>query len=274
MAGQLIFEDKDASGKVAVRVYREQSSQEAAKFTDFACTVDEGFVVIGGGGSGEISPGALLTASYPGNDRRRWLVSSKDHNVSSPHRVTAYAIAMKINGMTPGDLLANLRFKETTSGNSAHPEAASGVDPGFELISGGFRVNTSGAGNLATASFPELGPEWRARSKDHKISSLATITVFSIALRKTLPRVGTVQRGESSNLSGKSVHPGTQAFLSADFALTGVGAETHTDGPGQLLWSLAPQESVGQTGTNANSKDHQLSSPGKITAFALGIKIV
>ncbi|MCP3822699.1 hypothetical protein NLX86_32835 [Streptomyces sp. A3M-1-3] len=195
--------------------------------------------------------------------------------MSNPHRLTAFAIGMKINGLTRDQLLGHVAYNDETSSRTAHPQISEGIPEGFELISGGFRVNwPPGAGNLATASFPEIGSRWRARSKDHTHSSPATITAFSIALRKSLPGVGTVQRGESLTTSSQAAHPQTQTLIGTDFALTGIGAEALTNGPGQLLWRLEPVLSKQQPGAAVGSKDHEHSSPGTVRAFALGIKIV
>ncbi|GAB3110031.1 hypothetical protein GCM10027160_09750 [Streptomyces calidiresistens] len=272
----LVFTDKDASGKVTISVFREQASSAAAHFFDFSCSVPGDMVVVGGGGIGARTPqGALLTASYPSPDRSAWRVSSKDHRVSDPHRLTAFAIGMRISGLTRAQLLGHLEYGEETSGRAAHPEIAVSVPGGFELISGGFRVNWHpGAGNMATASFPEIGHRWRARSKDHIHSGPATITAFSIGLRKSLPAVGTVQRGENLAVSSSAAHPTARTLLDSTFALTGIGAEALTNGQGQLLWRVEPVLVEGRPGAVVGSKDHQRSSPGTVRAFALGVRVV
>ncbi|MCX4586188.1 hypothetical protein [Streptomyces sp. NBC_01481] len=267
-----LFEHKDASGKVTIAVFREQAPAPSAHFFELPVSVPDDMVVVGGGAIGAETPqGALLTASFPHNDRSRWLVSSKDHDVPNPHRLQGFAIGLKINGLSRGDLLSHLRYQQADSSEGAHPDLGISVPNGFTLISGGFRVNwPPGAGNLATASFPEIGPRWRARSKDHKVSSPCTITTFAIGLRTNLPGIGRVERGEASNGSSETAHPSVDTQLSGDFALTGIGAEARANGAGQLLWRLEP---INQ-GTRASSKDHEISSPGTIRAFALGIKIV
>lgn len=65
-----IFENKDASSKVTIAVFREQAPTAQSHHTDFPCLVDSDMVVVGGGAIGSNqSPGALLTASYPRQDR-------------------------------------------------------------------------------------------------------------------------------------------------------------------------------------------------------------
>ncbi|MFD5892306.1 hypothetical protein ACFWHQ_41090 [Streptomyces sp. NPDC060334] len=274
-----VFQTQDALGKVTTAVFSEQAPAPSAHFFELAAAVPNDFVVIGGGAVGTDDPGALLTASFPSGDRQKWLASSKDHGVSSPHRLQTFAIGLKIAGLTPDQLKTHLKYVSADSGSTAHPTKAVATPPpnppdsaDFIMISGGFRVNwPPGDGNLATASFPEIGGTWRASSKDHQFSNPCTITCFGVALRSDLPGIGRVVRGEASTLSNQAAHPSVDTQLPAGFALTGIGAEANSTGAGQLLWQLAP---IAPRGARASSKDHQISSPGKVKAFALGIKII
>lgn len=271
-----IFQHTDPSGKVTTAVFRQQAPVEAAHFFDFQVDVDPDMVAIGGGAIGaEVPQGALLTASHPNDGGTAWLASSKDHQLSDPHRLTGFAIGLKIAGLNRSDLLNNhLKFSRRTSGSAPHPAASAGVPAGFSMIGGGFRVNwPPGPGNLATASFPEFGEVWTARSKDHFLASPCTIDTFSVAIRTQIPGVGNVQRGESSNVSGKAAHPVASTPLLDGFVLTGIGAEVRFDGQGSLLWRLEPTVNGNQSGVTASSKDHKASDPATIKAWAIGIRM-
>jgi hypothetical protein len=145
--------------------------------------------------------------------------------------------------MTRTQLLGTLQFAEVTSSPAAYsPSANSGVPAGFVLI-GGFRINWQpGQGNLATTSFPEFGNVWTARAQDHFVSSPCTIDSFAIGLRSPLP--------------------------------AGVGAEVRWNRHGSLLWQLNPTVGGTQQGVTAASKDHQVSSPAIVKAWAIGIRLV
>lgn len=270
-----ILQQTDASGKVTTAVFRRQSPTREAHFTDFEVGVDPDMVVIGGGATGVEEPwGALLTASYPNSARTGWLASSKDHESPSPHRLVGFSIGLKIEGLSRDQLLANLSFTWRTSDPAAHPAGSACVPAGFTLISGGFRVNWQpGAGNLATASFPEHEDVWTARAKDHLFPSPGTIDSFSIGLRTQLPDIGRVERGVSSNISRLAAHPSVSETLVSGFVLTGIGAEVRFTGPGSLLWRLEPTVNGNQQGVTAGAKDHEIPSPATIEAWALGIRL-
>ncbi|QFY09579.1 hypothetical protein GBF35_25620 [Nonomuraea phyllanthi] len=269
-----VFDHKDSSGKVTIAVFQEVSSQEQAHHFDLQADVDPDMVVVGGGATATDKPnGALLTASYPNENRTGWRASSKDHNVPNPHRLTVYAIGMKINGLTRDDLMGNLRFVRETSDVAAHPVEDVSAPQGFKLIGGGFRVNWApGPGNLATGSFP-VGGSWKARSKDHFAASPCTIDVFGIALRNSIPGVGGWERIVEDGTSSEAAHPSAHFSLDEAFALTGVGAEVFFSEPGSLLWKLEPRNGNVQGVTTA-SKDHQRSSPAKVKAYAIGIRFL
>ncbi|GHG78577.1 hypothetical protein [Streptomyces griseocarneus] len=267
-----IFQRTDDSGKVTIAVFRRQASAPAAHFHDFQVDVDPDMVAIGGGATGVDAPqGALLTASYPDSNRSAWLVSSKDHLVPEPHRLVGFSIGMRIAGVSRRDLLRqHLQFTQVTSGGAQHPTASGGPSEGFALISGGFRVNwRPGAGNLATASFPEFDEQWTARSKDHIEPAPCTIDVFSVGLRAHIPGAGRVERRASSSIGGPAAHPSATATLHGAFALTGIGAEARWGEPGSLLWQIEPFNQ----GVTASAKDHVKPSPAMIKAWAIGIRM-
>jgi hypothetical protein len=231
--------------------------------------------------------GALLTASYPADDGSAWLASSKDHNVPQPHRLTAFAIGMRIDGVTrerlAGELLTVVR---TRSGHAAHPFASARPPAGHTLIGGGFRVNwrdpggSHAEGNLATASFPRAGGAWTARSKDHRVSSPCTIDAYAVCLKSSFA-VGGVRytvdvRTDFAESGGHPVpHPSAALPLPASgHVLTGIGAEALPTEPGSLLWRLEPTADGTGPGVRSGSKDHGERSPGTLCAWTLGIRLV
>lgn len=264
----------DASGLVTVAVFRSVSPSPQQHQTDLAAYVAEDMVVIGGGGvAAEFPEGALLTASYPNDNLTAWLVSSKDHEVPNPHTLTAYAIGLKIQGMTRQQLLDAIHINVADSGLGQHPEASATMPSDFLLVSGGFKVEWSGEGNLGTASFPSNSFSWTAKSKDHLKRSPANLRAYAIGLREHLP-VGRVQVSINTQESTVSNHPAASADLTDGFALTGGGAEVHWHGQGNLLWRLQPVITTSDQEFLTSSKDHVKPDPSTITAYALGIRIL
>jgi len=176
--------------------------------------------------------------------------------------------------MTREQLAGAVRVALQTSSRAAHPSASASLPAGFILVGGGFRVNWQpGQGNLATASFPEFGNVWTARSKDHFVSSPCTIDSFAIGLAAQLP-VGRVERAVSSDESGVAAHPSITEPMNGPFVLTGIGAEARSNEPGSLLWRLEPAIGGSEPGVTASAKDHEVSSPGTVKAWAIGARLI
>jgi hypothetical protein len=263
----------DESGLVTVSVFRYQAPSLQQHFFDLAAEVAEDMVAIGGGGIAvEFPYGALLTASYPNGNLSAWLVSSKDHGDNQPHYLTAYAIGLKIEGMTREQLLDAIFINWQESGLGQHPQATATMPGEFRLVSGGFKIDWSGEGNLATASFPSNDLSWTAKSKDHGSASPANLHVCAIGLRENLP-VGQVEVAIDYQESVTSQHPSSVADMTDGFALTGGGAEAHWRTHGSLLWRLEPATQTSNQDFAAGSKDHRAAENCTITAYALGIKI-
>ncbi len=91
-----------------------------------------------------------------------------------------------------------------------------------------------------------------------------------------------VQARFVSAASGIAAHPAVDVSgLRGEYALTGIGAAVdwrrydqngNQTAAGNLLWKLEPRADLG--GASVASKDHILSSPARITGYALGIKLV
>lgn len=264
---------KDASGLVTVSVFEARASSYQQHWHDFRVDVAPDMVAIGGGGEAAMLPeGALLTASYPDGDLRAWQVSSKDHMKPNHHQLVAYAIGLKIEGMSRDDLVKEIHISRNESAYAELPEASASLPSGYKLISGGFRVNWSGEGNLGTASFPESEFSWKARSKAHMKSSPASLLVWALGIRETLP-VGRVVVSIKSHGSEPGLVPSATADVQPGFALTGGGAEVHWRGEGNLLWKLCPVTKTTNQEFTGASKAHMKPDLSSITVYSLGIRI-
>jgi hypothetical protein len=261
----------DASGKITVSLFLETATVPQQHFNDFPIPVDSDMVVISGGGRGDETIGALLTASYPNNDLTAWLVSSKDHIDADPHYLVGFAIGMKIAGMSRDELQNTIGVFTQNSQVAPHPEATVVIPNNFILLSGGFHVFWEGAGNLATASFPSPNGgwgAWTARSKDHEQPDPSFLTTYALGIKQQLP-VGRINLNVQNTTSSVVPHPRSTAVLPNGFVLVGGGAEVHWTGAGNLLWDLEPNVE----GFTAASKDHDIPDPSSITTYALGIQL-
>lgn len=264
-----LFRQTDASGRLTIAVFERYATTAAGHNANFAVTVPGDFVVIGGGGEGKESPsGNMLTASYPDSGLTSWLVSTKDHIAADPVRVRAWAIGLKVAGLTPAQLRSYLTVSTATSAYVSHPDVTAALPAGYVLVGGGIKVNWSGAGNLATASAPYGASAWRVRSKDHKESSPATAQAYAIGISSSIPGVGSIGNVINSGTSSVVAHPSYTQGLSAGYALSGCGAFVNWSGAGNLLWRIKPVNS----GCSAASKDHIDSSPASISSYAIGLR--
>jgi hypothetical protein len=229
-------------------------------------TVPPLWKVIGGGAIDSWSgAGNLLTASYPTPDKTKWKAAGKDHEVSSPAVIRAYAIAI----FDPNNEWDVQIVQSAPSSPAPHPSAFAAIPPGYLLTGGGAYVDWKGAGNLLTASFPSSETTWEVRSKDHDISSPSTITAYAIGLKHKQNKIKlarTVVPGAGNN----GAHPTAQACLPPGWFLSGGGAIDNWNGAGNLLTASYPVDNCWK----AAGKDHMHASQAAITAFAIGIRQV
>jgi hypothetical protein len=145
-----------------------------------------GFVLTGGGAFVDYKgAGNMLTASFPHKSAAGlwdgWEAHSKDHQITDPAQLTAYAIGIRLKSGAPG-------VKNTVaphfSNSAAAPTTSVPLPDGFTLTGGGAFDKFSGAGNMLTASGPDPsnGNVWKARGADHFVSSPAIIQVFAIGI--------------------------------------------------------------------------------------------
>lgn len=236
------------------------------------CQVDKDYVAVGGGAWVEYGngPGAMLTASYPGDDSlSSWKARSKAHGYASPHVLTTYAIGLRIQGVGRADLRKQMHLARVTSGTAGHPAAEANVPSGFVPIGGGARAEWAAgqAGNLLVSSVPTLRG-WAGRAKDHDIPSAGKLSVWAIGIRPTVAGIAlTVSYSAARKWIGG--FPGeVHLSVPSHETVVGLGAATSFHGYGRMLEGMAPacgslQEMV------AAGKDHFVVDGGDLDLYAV-----
>jgi hypothetical protein len=285
MPAQRVNTFKDYSNDITVSVFRDSSPSSEQRHNGFEVRVADDMVCIGGGATGSDDPGHFLTASEP-NDLDTltgWKISSKDHEIPNPVILKAYAIGMKIDGMSRDQLRGAITVKFSDSAKAPHPKETVSLDyDNYSLLGGGFHVNWEGAGNIATGSFPSSSVSWTAHSKDMDTPDPSTITVYAIGIKNKLQlgtppntsnwRVATVYSSQTSSLDN---HPWSIAIFPNSmngFAICGGGAEVHYTN-GNYLWSLEPTLDPIITKFTGRSKDHINADVSRITSYLMGIRL-
>lgn len=272
---RLLNESTDRSGKIKVAVFERVAKTAKSHFMDFAVQVPDDYVVVGGGVAGSANPGNFITASYPNSSLSAWLVSTKDHLIPNPAAIRAYAIGLKIQGMTRKELLENdiVWTSAQSSGTESHPDMTAFLPSGYAMIGGGMRIGWSGAGNLAYGMYPDTMLSWRARSKDHVVSSPANMEVFTIGIQKSIPSIGEIEVAITTDqelANGRSV---ARAAVKPGYALTGCGSLVEWNREGALLVKNHPISMRDTLACEAAAKDHIAPDAANVTAYALGITV-
>ena len=223
------------------------------------------YKIIGGGARVDWNgAGNLLTKSFPEGDA--WVVESKDHRISSPARITAYAIAI----FDPEDRW-DVMVAQNTSSTAAHPSSRVVLPNTYVMTGGGARVDWVGAGNFLTASYPDSSHSWMAGAKDHIEACPATVTAYIIGVRhrtnSALPHMQIF-----SAASEITAHPFASVQALAGYVTVGGGAFDNWAGVGNLLTASSPFMDL--TGWVAAGKDHEQSDPSRIMAYAIGLRNV
>ena len=247
---------------MAITIQLFTSTSGATAHPSVELMVPTGFKILGGGAADHWNgAGNLLTASYP-KGPRTWFAAGKDHEISDPASITAFALAI----YDPQDEW-DVVIREETSAPLPHPQVVVPLPEGYVLTGGGAFVHYQGAGNLLTASFPTGDSSWEARSKDHDIPDPSKISAYAIGIRH---RAGKIQvRHNINQATGPTAqHPSARACCAGEFTLTGGGAIDNWNGNGNLLTASFP---LG-TCWLAAGKDHIHPSPSTITAYAIGIR--
>lgn len=246
------------------------------------CTVDPGFVCIGGGAYADYFPGygALLTETRPLSDLTGWVASSKDQLVPDTHTLYVYAIGIRLIGnngqIIPASTLSSLMLVQNSlSAVSERPSATATLPAGYQLLGGGAQINFgSGQGNLLTKSVPtNASPaSWTVQSKDLGLADACTITAFVIGIQtQSIPNFGTLFTGLPQGQVVSTPTGAHSAALAADagFVLACPGAVSTFNGFGRMLSSLVPDGSTAMTTT---SKDQGTADTGTLQPFLVEVE--
>ncbi len=270
----------DDSGLIEFRVYSETSGY-AGSHTDRSATVGADFVCIGGGAlihDWTNNKGALLTASYPSSNKKSWLASSHDHAVADHHKLTVYAIGMKINGVSESTLKSYIYHDDAPSMSSQYPFKQVNLPSGYELLSGGTKIDWVHPGNLSVSSRPIGSHAWYSQGKDHLYYCPTTITTYVVGILRNIPNFGTIDTNVYTAFTYTNGGYSNVAISlnNTGYVLTGVGGSAMSGeigsnvGKGRMLYGLKPG-SLGRVAT-AYSKDHLYYDDGTTTVYAIGLK--
>jgi hypothetical protein len=163
------------------------STGASSEFPSKNVAVDDGYLMIGGGGTINWSnPGNLLIENRPMN-ANTWAVMGKSHKSSSPATATAYVIGIRpwIPGF--GTIATRVNGPTQVFVNSTGIGAANrSVTSGWALTSvGAFSNYSNGAGRLIFS----MGPYGNAsnviaQDKDHLTPSAGSIRVYNVEIQK------------------------------------------------------------------------------------------
>jgi hypothetical protein len=277
----------DASGRVHLRITIGAWSGYSSAPTA-TVQVAPGYVLVGGGAEidGQGNPGALLTASYPDPYLSVWTAKSKDHMHAWSHRIRAYAVGMRVDGLSDridanGQplILSYVRlFGPVQSASAQHPSVTGVIGvPGqnWSIIGGGASTIYRGAGVMLTGSYPPNPWQWTAEAKDHEVADSGWVLSYPIGVRTdAIPNVGHLATSYSTN-DGMS-YGGAFNISTATpygYATTCVGAQTQWNGYGRMLEALFYAPYSFPPSGSTWSQDHDYQDSGSTSVYTLGVQL-
>ncbi|SHN23751.1 hypothetical protein [Chitinophaga sp. CF418] len=144
-----------------------------------AVTIENAYTLIGGGAKVE-SAGNLLVYSYPYGST--WFAASKDHEVSDPSAITAYALGLKTAVLNQKNLeVVRDSIANFTSGGIG--TASIFVDTTWVAGAPGGRATYNGAGRMLDGIAPHI-QDATVTSKDLDVSDGGTTAVYVLKIRQ------------------------------------------------------------------------------------------
>lgn len=231
-------------------------------------TVDAGYKIISGGAKVDYGScsGQLLVASYP-QTSTTWFAKSKDHSVSCPGTVTAFAVGI----YDPNDEW-DVQIVSVESPTAATIVTSTATVPsGYTLTGGGALDENPHPGHLLYESAPTLnGNGWIASGRTVIYNSVKSkVTAYAIGIQyKTIP--GSIKCSVESTTSDQAAnHPITSLVGSIDAVVIGGGGSISQspNGNGNVLTGIYPDDL--SNSFSASGKDHEIVDLRKATAFAI-----
>jgi hypothetical protein len=287
---------QDYSRTVDVKVFR--CGWVYGQHNTASCTLPYPYAIVGGGAEtcsfnpgtarcpesgvrGE--PGALLTASYP-SDTATWSVGSSDHVVPYAHFLRAYAIGMRLIGLThPVDLRSEMHIR-----SSRWPEwglAYAMVDAGDLLVGGGASTTTGWTGQLLKLSYPV--PDFQGQGRGAWFASSGnqtfhtdeqgTVTAYAIGIPRC-PNTynGCITTGMYwwNGPHGGGYQPSTIPQPDEGWATSSIGAYAQQDPASPYIYNrfitaMIPEVGFARGSATVWSKDHVYPQSGWSVAYTL-----
>lgn len=262
----------------SISVLRDLAPFRAVLFTNAAQPTDHptitadvpsGYRLIGGGCHSDWQgAGQLLINSYPSGNS--WVCGAKDHAVPDPAGLTAYAVAV------PETLKLDV-IKTSVSGQRVpgvpgyHSFAKAPIPSGYQVIGGGCSSSWRWPqpGNYLVRSYP-VSDGWVCYSKDHNGAySEAIVTSYVIGIKSTELVVVYGNPVISPSKGGRNQQSATLPDGSPA-GIVGGGCNVNYGGAGNMLYASYPD--FPNNRWMCESKDHQVSDPATIIAFAIGLR--
>jgi vibriolysin len=280
-------EDDDWSGTVHTAIFtcKFTNSSPAGSGSNVAttvCSVPEDYALAGGGAEvqGFAQPGALLTINYPAT-QQTWLAQSGDLAVSFPHRLRAFAVGLRITGLTGAQLRGLITLTTVTTPTGTASSGAALIPSGHVLLGGGVFAPS---GQYVSHSFPISNASnafWVGAFLNSVFPNPGSGTVRAISLPGCLPQLGpctnppsgvpfrlTSQAFLNSSTNGTGYRVASAGNSDLNAVMTAAGGATASTNPGRILTQVIPT----QGGAVAVNKDHWFTDTAGVTAYGVALK--
>lgn len=278
-------EDDDWSGTVHTAIFAckfvdSLSAGSGSNAATAACPVPEGYAIAGGGAEvqGFNQPGALLTANLPASPAA-WFARSQDLAVSYPHRLRAWAVGLRITGLTGTQLRNLITFTDVTTPVGTAPAGFAFIPSDHVLLGGGV---VAPSGQYVTRSFPSADTRfWVGHFGNSVFSNPGSGIVRAISLPNCLAQLGpcapptgasfrlTSQMfGAGLSTSGTGYRIAAAANSDLNAVVTVAGGGTSSPGPGRFLTQVIPTTG----GAVAVNKDHWFTDNAEAIAAGVSLK--
>jgi hypothetical protein len=177
---------------------------------------------------------------------------------------------MRIQGYTRDQLVDQMIYVTAYSSVMSHPNINVILPSEYQILGGGAQVGPNAQGNLLIASFPTNDVTWYAQSKDHFISSPASITAYAIGIRRGFAGLQ-IARDWSSGSPVSTGVASASLVAPSGWVVASVGGEASqgTAGYGRLLFDMRP---ITGNVILVESKDHKHAESGFASAYMIRVR--